>query len=90
MIGEKFYYAGDAFHLPNKRPEILAWPSYTPWAKYMEAIEFINAVKPNIVFPVHDGTLKPFATFVYGIPNHFLSLSDITFKKLEIGIEEEI
>jgi len=84
-------YPGDSFNMPHTDAvDILALPVLGPWMKMVEAIDYAKALKPRIVFPVHDGTLKPFATFVYGIPEHFLSQVGIGFKKLEIGQEEEI
>jgi L-ascorbate metabolism protein UlaG (beta-lactamase superfamily) len=55
-----------------------------------DAIDYAKELRPRIVFPVHDATLKPFATFIYGIPQHFLSQVGIEFKKLEIGKEEDL
>lgn len=54
-----------------------------------DAIDYAKALAPKVAFPVHDAPLKPFATFVYRIPEHFLLKSDIKFKVLEIGKEEE-
>jgi L-ascorbate metabolism protein UlaG (beta-lactamase superfamily) len=83
-------YPGDSFSLPNTEVDILALPVLGPWMKMKDAIDYAKEIKPRICFPVHDGPLKPFATFIYKIPEHFLSQVGITFKKLEIGKEEEI
>jgi L-ascorbate metabolism protein UlaG (beta-lactamase superfamily) len=83
-------YPGDSFNLPNAKVDILALPVLGPWLNMKNVIDYAKEINPRICFPVHDGTLKPFATFVYGIPNHFLSKVGIIFKKLEIGVEEEI
>lgn len=83
-------YPGDSFNMPPDDVDILALPVLGPWMKMMEAIDYAKALKPRIVFPVHDGTLKPFATFIYGIPEHFLGKAGIAFKKLEIGVKEEV
>ena len=85
-----FCYPGDSFSLPNMKVDILALPVLGPWMKMKEAIDYAKEIKPRICFPVHDGPLKPFATFVYKIPEHFLSKDGITFKKLEIGKEEDL
>ena len=90
MIGD-LCYPGDSFNMPHTdKIDILALPVLGPWMKMREAIDYVKSLKPRIVFPVHDGTLKPFATFVYGIPEHFLGQAGIAFKKLEIGIEEDV
>ncbi len=88
MIND-FCYPGDSFNLPNTKVDILALPVLGPWMKMKDAIDYAKEIKPRICFPVHDGTLKPFATFIYSIPEHFLSKVGIVFKKLEIEKEEE-
>ncbi len=85
-----FCYPGDSFSLPNEKVDILALPVLAPWLMMKDAIDYAKQVNPRISFPVHDGTLKPFATFVYGIPEHFLGKAGILFKKLEIGKEEDL
>lgn len=89
MINE-FCYPGDSFNMPPTKVDILALPVLGPWMKMKDAIDYAKELKPRIVFPVHDATLKPFATFIYGIPQHFLSQVGIEFKKLEIGKEEDL
>ncbi len=89
MINE-LCYPGDSFSIPNKKVEILALPVLGPWMQMSMAIDYAKSLKPRICFPVHDAPLKPFATFIYGIPNHFLEKENIEFKKLEIGKEEEL
>jgi L-ascorbate metabolism protein UlaG (beta-lactamase superfamily) len=83
-------YPGDSFNMPNKEVDILALPVLGPWMKMKDAIDYAKSIHPRIVFPVHDGPLKPFATFVYGIPKHFLEKSGIEFRKLEISKEEDL
>lgn len=89
MINE-FCYPGDSFNMPPSKVDILALPVLGPWMKMKDAIDYAKEIKPRIVFPVHDAPLKPFATFIYKIPEHFLSLVGIEFKKLEIGKEEDL
>lgn len=89
MINE-FCYPGDSFNIPPSKVDILALPVLGPWMKMKDAIDYAKEIKPRIVFPVHDAILKPFATFIYGIPQHFLSQVGIEFKKLEIGKEEDL
>jgi L-ascorbate metabolism protein UlaG (beta-lactamase superfamily) len=83
-------YPGDSFNSPNAQVDILALPVLGPWMKMKDAIDYAKEIKPRICFPVHDGPLKSFATFIYSIPDHFLSKVGITFKNLELGKEEEI
>lgn len=87
---DEFCYPGDSLTLPNKKVDILALPVLGPWLLMRDAIDYAKEIKPRIVFPVHDAPLKPFAGFVYKIPEHFLSKVGIEFKKLEIGKVEEL
>ena len=88
MIAEKFFYAGDAFHIPAKAVEILAWPAYTPWATLAETVDYAKQIKPKVIFPVHDAIYK------FEGPSHYLTPellneSEIEFKILEEGKEYE-
>ncbi len=83
-------YPGDSFNKPKAQPDILALPVLGPWMRMKDAIDFAIEMKPRVCFPVHDGPLKPFATFIHKIPEYFLSKVGIDFKKLEIGKEEEL
>lgn len=58
MIDGKLFYPGDAFTNPNRPVDILALPVAGPWMKISEAIDYALALKPRVVFPVHDGILK--------------------------------
>lgn len=58
MIADRFFYPGDAYTVPGESVEILAAPVGAPWLKLEEAIDYIRAVKPKIVIPVHDGVLS--------------------------------
>lgn len=58
MIAGRLFYPGDSFHDPHKEIEILALPVAGPWMKLEEAIEYAKAIKPKVVFPVHDGMLR--------------------------------
>ncbi len=87
---DSFCYPGDSFSLPNAEVDILALPVLGPWMKMKDAIDYAKEIKPRICFPVHDAPLKSFATFIYKIPEHFLSKVGIDFKKLEVGKEEEL
>lgn len=58
LIAEKLFYPGDSFHHPKQNIEILALPVAGPWMRLEEAIEYAKAVKPRVVFPVHDGMLR--------------------------------
>ena len=57
-INEEFFYPGDSFVLPGKTVKILALPVAAPWMRLEECIDYAKSVKPEAVFPVHDGMLR--------------------------------
>lgn len=59
LVGEKFYFPGDAFYNPKKSVDILALPVAGPWMKISDAIDFAREVKPRVAFGVHDGITIP-------------------------------
>lgn len=81
---------GDSFNLPYDKVDILALPVAGPWMKISDAINYAKKINPRIVFPIHDGMIQSFATFLYTIPAKFLEEAGIIFKKLELGKEEEV
>ena len=87
---DAFCYPGDSFSLPNVPVDILALPVIAPWMRIREAIDYAKKIHPRVAFPVHDAVLKEFAKFIYTIPEHFLSKENISFKKLELGKEEDL
>jgi len=89
MIND-FCYPGDSLCLPNKKVDVLALPVLGPWLLMKDAIDYAKEINPRIVFPVHDAPLKPFAGFIYMIPQTFLNKVNIEFKKLEIGTTEDL
>ena len=59
LIGKRFFYSGDSFYQPQVPIEIIALPVSAPWMRIEEAIEYAKVIKPKMVFPLHDGMLKP-------------------------------
>jgi L-ascorbate metabolism protein UlaG (beta-lactamase superfamily) len=58
LIGGELFVPGDALHdVPTKPVRILALPTGGPWMKLSEAIDYAKAVRPDIVFPIHDAML---------------------------------
>lgn len=55
FIAEELFVPGDAIHdIPSKPVRLLALPTGGPWMKIAEAIDYAKAVKPKVVFPIHD------------------------------------
>lgn len=82
MIDNKFYFPGDSFASPGKPADILALPFAGPWMKISEAIDFAQAVKPKICFPVHDGNLKSLGA-ARNLVNRILKENNIAFHVVE-------
>lgn len=58
LINERIYYPGDSFTLPEQNVDILALPVAAPWMKISEATEFLQNIKPKMIFPTHDAILS--------------------------------
>jgi len=78
LLGEKFFYPGDSFTLPEVPIEVLALPVCGPWLTIKQSINFALAVKPKMAFPVHDGMLKIFGPF-YAVPQKLLKEQAVEF-----------
>jgi L-ascorbate metabolism protein UlaG (beta-lactamase superfamily) len=61
FVDNKLFFPGDALYNPGKPVDVLALPVAGPWLKLSEALDYVQAVKPRVAFPVHDGVLKPAA-----------------------------
>ncbi len=57
LIGNSFFYPGDAYTIPDAAVDILALPVAGPWCKVSDAIRYALKVQPRVAFPVHDATL---------------------------------
>jgi hypothetical protein len=88
MVGEKFFYPGDALFVPEKPVEILALPVAGPWIKTKEVIEYGLDVKPRICFPVHDALLSFTAPFHFQ-PQKAIAESRLSGGKKEVPKDEQ-
>jgi len=52
------YHPGDSLHLPRQPVETLLVPAHASWLKLAEAVDFVNAVKPQRTYPIHDGQIN--------------------------------
>ncbi len=87
---DKLCFSGDAFENPNTEVDILALPITGPWMRIKDAIDYAKLLKPRVVFPVHDAHIQDWATFIYRVPENFMNESNIQFKKLDLGKEEDL
>jgi L-ascorbate metabolism protein UlaG (beta-lactamase superfamily) len=58
VVDGRVYHPGDALHVPDETIETLLVPADAPWLKLTEAVDFVNAVRPQRAFPVHDGLMN--------------------------------
>jgi L-ascorbate metabolism protein UlaG (beta-lactamase superfamily) len=60
LINDLLYYPGDSFVLPGVSVDTLALalPAGAPWMKTGEAMDFLLAITPRLVFPTHDAFLS--------------------------------
>ncbi|HMQ01909.1 MAG TPA: MBL fold metallo-hydrolase [Candidatus Doudnabacteria bacterium] len=58
LLAHKVWYPGDSLTVLPQPVEILLLPIVAPWSKISETLDFVAAVKPKVVIPVHDGFLK--------------------------------
>ena len=54
LVNDQFYYPGDSFALPGVPVQVLAAPARAPWMKMSETMDFILAVRPQLVIQAHE------------------------------------
>jgi L-ascorbate metabolism protein UlaG (beta-lactamase superfamily) len=54
FIVDGIYHPGDSLFVPTQAIDTLLVPASGPWLKLGEAIEFVRAIGPGRVFPIHD------------------------------------
>jgi len=58
LINRTLMMPGDSFDSLGTSPKALCVPSAGPWCKVCESIEYIKAVRPEVVVPIHDAVLS--------------------------------
>jgi L-ascorbate metabolism protein UlaG (beta-lactamase superfamily) len=58
-IGGHVFAPGDSLALPGQTVDVLLAPLGGPWMKLAEGIDYVRAVSPRVVIPVHDAGLAP-------------------------------
>ena len=58
LVDGLVFHPGDAFTLPAQPVDTLLVPVHAPWSKVAEVIDYVRAVKPRQVIPIHDGLLN--------------------------------
>jgi len=59
VIDERVLHPGDAFIKPSGSVQVLLLPVGGPWMKVGEAIDYLRAVNPQVVIPIHQAGLAP-------------------------------
>jgi len=57
-------HPGDSFFVPPLPVQTLAVPIDGPWLKLSEAVDYVHAVRPEIVLPIHEGELTDPAKYI--------------------------
>jgi len=90
FIDNKLFYPGDAYCDPEKDVDVLALPVAGPWCKIPDAIRYALKLKPNKVFPVHDGMLQEDKIGgSHKVPENVLKENGIEFIPMLNGDEKE-
>ena len=82
-VTEQVFHPGDALTIPVNPVEVLLLPIAAPWSKLEETLDYISAVKPAIVFPIHDGFLKDGGAF-YRLSKQWCDTLGIKFIEPEL------
>ncbi len=77
FVADRLFYPGDVLNIPDKPVEILAYPAIAPWMNISDSLNYGQAIKPKVAFPVHDAFLK--------IPGPYYMLPEKIFS--EVGIK---
>ncbi len=59
LVDGELFYPGDSFVVPRSKVRVLALPVAAPWMRLEECVEYAEKVAPEVVFPIHDGMLRP-------------------------------
>ncbi|MEV0687034.1 MBL fold metallo-hydrolase [Nocardia sp. NPDC050378] len=60
LIDNRILHPGDAFPpLPGGTTlDVLFLPVSGPWMRYADAVDYVDATRPDLVIPIHDGDLN--------------------------------
>lgn len=66
LVDGRIYHPGDAYVVPETREiDTLLAPVSAPWADLAATLDFIIAVRPRQVIPIHDAVLSPAGRGIY-------------------------
>lgn len=58
VINDDVYHPGDAFYVPDQPIRTLFVPVQGSWMRTSEAIDFVNAIKPERAFAIHEAQIN--------------------------------
>lgn len=58
LVNGTLFHPGDSYTVPPFPVDVLAAPLGAPWLKIGEAMDYVAAVKPAKLFPIHEWTLS--------------------------------
>ena len=87
LVNDSLYYPGDSFSTPDGAAvKVLALPTTAPWLKIGESIDFLEAVKPKVTFPTHDGLHNDISEQMSnGMIGNLAKEQGIDFHPLKVG-----
>ncbi len=88
LVDGRLYLPGDSLQVPAAAVEILALPVAAPWMAAKEAVDFLRAVDPTTVIPIHEKVLAN-PTMLYGVIKS-LKPTDTQWLDLDDGATVEV
>ncbi len=88
LIAGRLYLPGDSLQVPSSPVEILGLPVAAPWMALKEAVDYLRAVDPTTVFPIHEKILANPA-MAYGLLEK-LKPAETQWLNLDTGTTTEI
>ncbi len=58
LVDDRVYHPGDSLHVPQQPVETLLVPAQASWLKLAEAIDFVQAIRPERSFAIHDAQVN--------------------------------
>lgn len=60
-----FFHPGDSYESLPESVDVLGVPLAAPWAALKETVDFVRAIAPRVIMPIHDAIVSPIGRGVY-------------------------